>query len=351
MNKLTTRRTFLKQTAVGAAPMGVPLIIPSSALGADCAVAPSNKITIGCIGVGGMGTGNMQVFLGLPDVPRGGRVRHLRRPPQTSQGRRRPAIRRQGLRHVRRLPRADRPQGHRRRDDRRAGPLARPDRHGGGQGAARTCTARSRWACRSRRARASATRFAHRRTRVPDRHLAALAGQVPAGLRAGPQRLRRQDPHRARWPARARKYRPSYKGSLDPQPVPAGFDWKMWRGPAPDKPYNPGRVAWPDWYLIWDYCAGFIANWGVHHLDIANWGCPQIGTEPFEVECKATYRKEGFTDNVDSVGCDVHLRQRPEDDLHRHAAAEDRAARSSATRAGSTSTAPASGPSPSRCSR
>jgi len=95
------------------------------------------------------------------------------------------------------------------------------------------------------------------------------------------------------------EYRPSYKGALDPQPVPPGFDWDMWQGPAPKKPYNPGRVAWPDWYLIWDYCAGFITNWGVHHLDIANWGCPQIGAEAFEVECKATYRKEGFTDNVE----------------------------------------------------
>ena len=96
------------------------------------------------------------------------------------------------------------------------------------------------------------------------------------------------------------EYKPKYKGSLDPQPVPDGFDWSMWRGPAPAKPYNPGRVAWPDWYLIWDYCAGFIVNWGVHHLDIANWGCPQIGTEPFRVRSEAVYRKEGFTDNANT---------------------------------------------------
>ena len=50
--------------------------------------------------------------------------------------------------------------------------------------------------------------------------------------------------------------------------------------------------------MIWDYCAGFITNWGVHHLDIANWGCPTLGTEAFEVQCNATYRKEGFTDNI-----------------------------------------------------
>ena len=93
-------------------------------------------------------------------------------------------------------------------------------------------------------------------------------------------------------------YVPKYDGPLDPQPAPEGFDWAMWRGPAPDKPYNPGRVAWPDWYLIWDYCVGFICNWGVHNLDQANWGCPQVGTQPFELECRADYRNKGFTDNV-----------------------------------------------------
>lgn len=96
------------------------------------------------------------------------------------------------------------------------------------------------------------------------------------------------------------QYQPKYEGPMDPQPIPDGFDWAIWRGPALDKPYNPGRVAWPDWYLIWDYCAGFICNWGVHHLDIAHWGCPSIGTEPFEIECKGGYRKKGFTDNIES---------------------------------------------------
>jgi predicted dehydrogenase len=72
----------------------------------------------------------------------------------------------------------------------------------------------------------------------------------------------------------------------------------MYVGPAPIKPYNGGRWAWPDWYLIWDYCAGFIVNWGVHHLDIANWGCPAVCNEPFEVQCKGSYRNDGLTDNI-----------------------------------------------------
>jgi predicted dehydrogenase len=59
-------------------------------------------------------------------------------------------------------------------------------------------------------------------------------------------------------------------------------------------------VAWPDWYLIWDYCAGFICNWGVHHLDIAHWGCPAIARERCEIECRGVYRKKGLTDNIES---------------------------------------------------
>ena len=93
-------------------------------------------------------------------------------------------------------------------------------------------------------------------------------------------------------------YRRRYRGPTTPEPVPKGFDYDMYVGPAPMKPYNRGRLDWPGWYLIWDYCAGFIVNWGVHHLDIAHWGCPSIGTTPFELECKATYRNDGLTDNI-----------------------------------------------------
>lgn len=95
-------------------------------------------------------------------------------------------------------------------------------------------------------------------------------------------------------------YQPRYDGPFDPQAVPEGFDWAMWRGPAPDRAYNPGRVAHPDWYLQWDYCAGFICNWGVHYLDVAVWGAPELGTQDFAVECRGSYRSKGFADNIES---------------------------------------------------
>ena len=55
-----SRRGFLKSTAVAAA----PLVVPGSVLGLNGAVAPSNRITMGFIGVGNQGTNAMRNFLG-----------------------------------------------------------------------------------------------------------------------------------------------------------------------------------------------------------------------------------------------------------------------------------------------
>ena len=45
--------------------MVLPTIVPSSVLGAN---APSSRITIGCIGVGRMGLGDMRSFIGFKEV-------------------------------------------------------------------------------------------------------------------------------------------------------------------------------------------------------------------------------------------------------------------------------------------
>src|SRR6516225_8981691 len=68
-NNLSTRRHFLKQTtglALSAA--AYPSLVPASALGKDGAVAPSNRIVIGCIGVGPQGQGDMSNFLNEKDA-------------------------------------------------------------------------------------------------------------------------------------------------------------------------------------------------------------------------------------------------------------------------------------------
>ena len=100
------------------------------------------------------------------------------------------------------------------------------------------------------------------------------------------------------------KYQPRYEGPATPQPVPDGFDYEMYIGPARMRPYTPYCIDWPGWYLIWDYCAGFIVNWGVHHLDIAHWGCPSIGSQPCRISCRSVYRTHPVCDNISSWQAD-----------------------------------------------
>lgn len=49
------------------------------------------------------------------------------------------------------------------------------------------------------------------------------------------------------------------------RPVPEGFDYDMWCGPAPKLPYNPSQR----WLSQWEYSCGPIAGDAVHQLDLA----------------------------------------------------------------------------------
>jgi len=64
-NRVMNRRAFLR--GAGSA-LAFPYIVSSSVLGKGGNVAPSNRITMGSIGVGGMGTNNMRAFLNQNDV-------------------------------------------------------------------------------------------------------------------------------------------------------------------------------------------------------------------------------------------------------------------------------------------
>jgi predicted dehydrogenase len=292
MNSHMNRRDFLRTSTAAIAALGLPTIIPTSAFGAN------EKIALGCIGVGGMGTGNMKNFLGLEDC----RVVAVC---DTYEERRQKA---KGLVDTKYGDKGCAMYG----DFRQL--LARKDID------AVMIAAQDHWHALIATTAAAAGKDMYcekpmgisveqgqrilRSVRKHKRVFQAGTWQRSQGkfrqacalVRNGYLGTLREIQVGAPGP----QYQPKYAGSLDPQLVPSGFDWEMWRGPAPTKPYNPGRVAWPDWYLIWDYCAGFICNWGVHYLDIAYWGCPALVKEPCEVECQGVYRQKGFTDNIES---------------------------------------------------
>ena len=61
------RRDFLKKTLVASASVAAPHFIPASALGRDGIVAPSERIVVGCIGVGDRGSYLLKSVLELPE--------------------------------------------------------------------------------------------------------------------------------------------------------------------------------------------------------------------------------------------------------------------------------------------
>jgi predicted dehydrogenase len=54
-------------------------------------------------------------------------------------------------------------------------------------------------------------------------------------------------------------------------PVPAGVDYDMWLGPAPQRPFNPNRFHF-NFRWWWDYAGGLMTDWGVHLINLALWG-------------------------------------------------------------------------------
>jgi len=63
-----TRRRFLARGAMAASAIALPFYVPASSLGRDGAVAPSERIVMGGIGLGGRGSGDLGWMLGESDV-------------------------------------------------------------------------------------------------------------------------------------------------------------------------------------------------------------------------------------------------------------------------------------------
>ena len=78
------------------------------------------------------------------------------------------------------------------------------------------------------------------------------------------------------------------------QPVPDGVDWDFWLGPAPWVPYR-GIMHW-NWRWMMDYSGGQLTDWAGHHIDIAHWGLDLERTGPVEIEGKGEYPKDGIYD-------------------------------------------------------
>jgi hypothetical protein len=91
---------------------------------------------------------------------------------------------------------------------------------------------------------------------TPDRHI--LATWLAAGV-IGPVREVHNWTNRPVWPQGMHAYHDSGP------PVPDGFDWSLWQGPEPDRPYHPGYTftVYRGWYA---YGTGCLGDMGYYSL-------------------------------------------------------------------------------------
>jgi len=51
---------------------------------------------------------------------------------------------------------------------------------------------------------------------------------------------------------------------------PAGCDYDLWLGPAPKRPFNPNRFTF-NWRYFWDYAGGILCDFVCHIVDPVHW--------------------------------------------------------------------------------
>lgn len=279
---MATRRRFLRDAGWAAA----PLVVPASVLGRGAAVAPNSRVTLGCIGVGGMGTGNVQSFLGdervevvaLCDVDRG----HLRTA----------------------LAAASLPEGAGTGDFREL--IARKDID------AVMVATPDHWHAliAVAAARAGKDLYAEKPLAASiqeGRRVSDVVRERKRVLQCGTWRRSSQHTRRAcEWvrngiigelrrievgvPAKF-AIRGEYTGMEKPEPEPEGFDYAMWTGPAPEASYTAARCHF-NFRWVADYAPGYITDWGAHFLDVAQWGNGTDATGPVEVVAEDVRKRE-----------------------------------------------------------
>jgi predicted dehydrogenase len=79
-------------------------------------------------------------------------------------------------------------------------------------------------------------------------------------------------------------------------PIPAGLDWDMWNGPAPEHAYNANFHR--QWHHFWRYSSGDIINDGIHQMDLARW---LLGVDyPKQVYSTGKRFEEGAAESPDT---------------------------------------------------
>lgn len=83
------------------------------------------------------------------------------------------------------------------------------------------------------------------------------------------------------------------------QPVPDYVDWNRWVGPAPLTTFHEAMLQRDNHENMTQFSLGMISCWGIHHLDIAQWGNGADATGPSTVEGTGEFPRAGGFDAIE----------------------------------------------------
>ena len=280
--KKINRRSFLKSVGITGTVISCPTLVPSSVFGTN---APSNRITIGSIGVGGMGTNDMNGFISKPmsevvavcDVD----VAH-----------------RENARKIAKLDKKSSYEDFRElleRKDIDAVVVVTPDHwhelisiEAAKAGKDIYCEKPLNFSIYGGRVLSDTVkqygRILQTGSQQRSNYRFRVACEMVRNGRIGQlQKINVEIPGN-------NKDNPLLWQEM---PIPKGFNYDLWLGPAKDEPYTEIRCHYTFRFIL-DYSGGQMTNWGAHYLDIAQWGNNADDSGPIEILGKSDFPKTGL---------------------------------------------------------
>ncbi len=273
-----TRRRFLQ---VASAAFAAPVAIPRSVLGAGKRLAPSNRLTLGFIGMGRQNLGHLGGFLGYGDVQVVAvcdvdttRREHAKK---RVDGRYKGCAAYNDFREIIK------------RDAIEAVVIATPD-HWHAIPILEACAAQKDIYCeKPLTLTITEAKLAIEAVRKHD-----IVFQTGSQQRSNPRFHRACELVRSGCIGKLKRIYANVGGpsrwcDLAEEAMEPGLDWDRWLGPAPKRPYNsvlsPRGVHrhFPNWRNYREYSGGMMTDWGAHHFDIAQWGLGMDTSGPVEI--------------------------------------------------------------------
>jgi predicted dehydrogenase len=277
----STRRDFLRKSLATSAVLSLPTILPAHVLGRGDSVSPSEKITLGVIGIGPRCLYDLQAMLQLPDVQ---------------------CVAIADVQASRREPGRKLVDEHYKNEDCKLYRDFREILDRSDIDAVIIATG-DRWHAPASMMAAEAGKDVYSEkpcglTIALCQELAETMQRTGRVFQAGTQRRSVPNFQQAIELAHSGKlgklhtlyasvYAPAIKSEWlpgEPTPPRDVVDWNMWLGPAPWRPYNAKYVS-GSWRGYFDFDSGAkLLDWGAHTVDLCQWANQADDTKPIEYE-------------------------------------------------------------------